>query len=57
MLINSCREVINENMVAGDAGGNPTNIATGTTSGAVVNKGPKQIPSKKRKNKDDKPTV
>ncbi|QUL77726.1 major capsid domain-containing protein [Escherichia phage UPEC07] len=51
------KDFINEDMAAGDAGGNPTNIATGTTSGAVVNKGPEQIPSKKRKNKDDKPTV
>ena len=47
----SFKEVMNEDMVAGDAGGNPTAIASGTTSGAVVNKGPEQIPSKKRKEK------
>lgn len=38
-----------EDMVAGDAGGNPQNIASGTTSGAVVNKGPETIPSKKKR--------
>lgn len=37
-----------EDMVAGDAGGNPDNIASGTTSGDVVNKGPSR-PTKKRK--------
>lgn len=44
-------EFLKEEMVAGDAGGNPQNIASGTTSGAVVNKGPEQIPSKKQKSK------
>ena len=39
---------LNEEMVAGDAGGNPQNIASGTTSGAVVNKGPETLPKKKR---------
>lgn len=38
-----------EEMVAGDAGGNPTNIASGTTSGAIVNKGPQTIGKQKRK--------
>lgn len=42
---------LNEDMVAGDAGGNPQNIASGTTSGTVVNKGPEQIPAKKQKSK------
>lgn len=42
---------LNEDIVAGDAGGNPNNIASGTTTGAVVNKGPEQIPSKKQKPK------
>lgn len=37
-----------EEMVAGDAEGNPTNIASGTTTGAVVNAGPQTI-NKKRK--------
>ncbi|AYD80854.1 major capsid protein [Klebsiella phage KP179] len=39
---------LNEEMVAGDTGGNPQNIASGTTSGAVVNKGPETLPKKKR---------
>lgn len=38
-----------EDMVAGDSGGSVQNIATGTTTGAVVNKGPETLPSKKRK--------
>ncbi|XAO14136.1 hypothetical protein [Escherichia phage JM10] len=38
-----------EDMVAGDSGGSPQAIASGTTTGAVVNKGPEQIHSKKRK--------
>lgn len=38
-----------EAMVAGDAGGNPQNIASGTTSGDVVSKGPETLPKKKRK--------
>ena len=38
-----------EDMVAGDSGGSPQAIASGTTTGAIVNKGPEQIPSKKRK--------
>ena len=38
-----------EDMVAGDAGYNANNIATGTTSGAVVNKGPEQFPSKRKR--------
>lgn len=44
---------LNEDMVAGDAGGNPNNIASGTTTGAVVNKGPEQIPAKKRTKKPE----
>jgi hypothetical protein len=38
-----------EDMVAGDSGGSVENIASGTTTGAITNKGPEQIPSKKRK--------
>lgn len=38
-----------EEMVAGDAGGDPDKIASGTTSGDVVNKGPETLPTKKRK--------
>lgn len=38
-----------EDMVAGDSGGSVQNIATGTTTGAITNKGPEQLPAKKRK--------
>lgn len=38
-----------EDMVAGDSGGSVQNIATGTTTGDIVNKGPETLPSKKRK--------
>lgn len=38
-----------EDMVAGDSGGSVQNIATGTTTGAITNKGPETLPSKKRK--------
>lgn len=38
-----------EDMVAGDAGANPQNIASGTTTGAVVSKGPETLPSKKKR--------
>lgn len=39
-------------MVAGDAGGNPQNIASGTTSGDIVNKGPETLPKKRKADKD-----
>lgn len=42
---------LTEDMVAGDSGGSVQNIASGTTTGAVVNKGPEQIPAKKQKSK------
>jgi hypothetical protein len=45
------KEFIKEDMVAGDSGGSPTNIASGTTTGAVVNKGPETLPKKKRTEK------
>ncbi|ATN93000.1 hypothetical protein CPT_Melville_026 [Salmonella phage Melville] len=38
-----------EDMVAGDSGGSVQNIASGTTSGAITNKGPEQIPSKRKR--------
>lgn len=38
-----------EDMVAGDSGGSVQNIASGTTTGAITNKGPETLPSKKRK--------
>lgn len=38
-----------EDMVAGDSGGNAQNIASGTTTGDITNKGPETIPAKKRK--------
>ena len=37
-----------EDMVAGDSGGSVQNIASGTTTGAITNKGPETL-SKKRK--------
>lgn len=40
-----------EDMVAGDAGGNQQNIASGTTSGAIVNKGPETLPKKRKRMK------
>lgn len=40
-----------EDMVSGDAGGNPGNIAAGTNSGAAVYPGPKTLNKKKRKRK------
>ena len=45
-----CKEFpLFEDMVAGDAGGDPTNIASGKNSGAVVNKNPQTLGKKKRK--------
>lgn len=38
---------IEEEMVAGDAGGNPNNIASGKTSGAITSPGPKTLKKKK----------
>lgn len=48
------KEFIKEDMVAGDSGGNPENISNGTTSGAIVNKGPEQIPKKKKEESKEK---
>lgn len=44
---------LNEDMVAGDSGGNVDNIATGTTTGAVVNKGPETLPKKRKEKSAD----
>ncbi len=38
-----------EDMVAGDSGGSVQNIASGTTTGAITNKGPEQIPTKRKR--------
>ena len=38
-----------EDMVAGDSGGSVQNIASGTTTGAITNKGPEQIPAKRKR--------
>ncbi|ANA49382.1 hypothetical protein BI049_gp028 [Salmonella phage vB_SnwM_CGG4-1] len=38
-----------EDMVVGDSGGSVQNIASGTTTGAITNKGPEQIPSKRKR--------
>lgn len=43
---------VDEDMVAGDSGGNPTDIAAGKTSGSVTSPGPKTIGKKKRKQHD-----
>lgn len=45
------KEFVTE-MIAGDAGGNPQNIASGTTSGDIVNKGPETLPKKRKADKD-----
>ncbi|UJB55149.1 hypothetical protein [Enterobacter phage vB_EcRAM-01] len=39
------RERLNEEMVAGDSGGSVDNIASGVTTGAITNKGPKVLGS------------
>lgn len=36
-------------MVAGDSGGEPEKVASGVTTGAVVNKGPSVLIKKKQK--------
>lgn len=41
-------DIITEDMVAGDSGGNAQNIASGVTSGDITNKGPVTL-GKKRK--------
>ena len=38
-----------EDMVAGDSGGSVQNIASGTTTGDIVNKGPETLPSKRKR--------
>ncbi|WPJ56236.1 hypothetical protein RCIP0102_00126 [Klebsiella phage RCIP0102] len=45
------KEFVTE-MVAGDAGGSPQNIASGTTSGDIVNKGPETLPKKRKADTD-----
>ncbi|QBX32718.1 hypothetical protein Asfd1_92 [Aeromonas phage Asfd_1] len=40
---------VNEDMVAGDSGGSPVDIAAGKTSGAVTNVGPETLGKKKKK--------
>lgn len=48
-LLDQYKQSLSE-MVAGDSGGSPSDIASGTTTGDVVNKGPETLP-KKRKDK------
>lgn len=43
-----------EEVVAGDASGNSGNIAAGTNTGAVVNKGPEVIGKKKKELDEEK---
>lgn len=40
---------LDEDMVAGDSGGNPTDIAAGQTTGSVTNPGPELLTKKKKK--------
>jgi hypothetical protein len=49
-LLEKYKQSLSE-MVAGDSGGSPSNIASGTTTGDVVNKGPETLSQKKRKDK------
>lgn len=46
-MVKQLKQLVEE-VVAGDAGGNPQNIAAGTNSGAIVNKGPEPIGKKKK---------
>lgn len=46
-MVKQLKQLVEE-VVAGDAGGNPQNIAAGTNSGAIVNKGPGVIGKKKK---------
>ena len=46
-MVKQLKQLVEE-VVAGDAGGNPQNIAAGTSSGAIVNKGPEVIGKKKK---------
>lgn len=45
MNLPELRERLNEEMVAGDSGGSVDNIASGVTTGAIMNKGPKVLGS------------
>lgn len=49
MNLPELEQVLSEEMVAGDAGGNPQKIAAGETSGAITNIAPKVLGKKKRK--------
>lgn len=40
---------VDEDVVAGDSGGDPVNIAAGKTSGAVISPGPKTLAKKEKK--------
>ncbi|MGR2462685.1 hypothetical protein ACUX4R_27910 [Salmonella enterica] len=42
---------VDEDVVAGDSGGDPVNIAAGETSGAVISPGPKARAKKEKKKK------
>ena len=45
MNVPEMRQIMNEEMVAGDSGGSVENIASGVTNGAITNKGPKVLGS------------
>lgn len=44
----SFKEMMQEDVVAGDSGGNSDKIASGETSGAVTSKGPSTLKKKKK---------
>lgn len=48
------KEFLKEAEVAGDSGGSVSNIASGTTTGAITNKGPIEVSDKKRKRESEK---
>ncbi len=51
-MVKQLKQLVEE-VVSGDAGGNPQNIAAGTNSGAIVNKGPEPIGKKKKLKESD----
>lgn len=51
-----CKQILGEDMVAGDSGGSIENIGSGTTTGASANKGPLSIPGNIRPTPKNKAT-
>ena len=48
----SFKDFVNEEMVAGDSGGDPVKIASGERSGAVTLGSPEKIGTKKKKDEE-----